>query len=129
MSASAHCGTVASPPPPADLVWSAVESTVDRICAPGVQRERLRVGVAAGTARAFDPCHRGECAACDVWWADSGLPCPGRQVRKLAKHLVQALLPVLGRGQSLNTVWPLMADAAERAMNRRPPLRGPGVPV
>lgn len=112
--------------PDSERVWTEVAEAAEDMCAPEADRARLRASVATATERAFEPCLRRDCAACDRYWEDTGLPCGERQAHKLGKQLLQFFLPVLRRGWVLAKALPVLTGAAARALAREAPPRRPG---
>lgn len=110
------------PAPALERVVAEVEGAAPCLCALGVSQERLRAAAAQAMARAFQPCLQGTCASCDHEWSGSGVSCEERQVRRLGKQLVQALLPVMRRGCGLPQAWPILLEASARVVRDGRPL-------
>jgi hypothetical protein len=103
---------------PATILREELESVAAAICAEGIPPARLRDAVDAAAATAFNACGRGDCDSCDRLWSELETSCERRQVRKLAKRLAQALLPLLRRGHTLDTIHAALDGAAARALGR-----------
>jgi hypothetical protein len=77
---------------------------------------RLPGAIRVAVERAFDACDRRDCAACDRIWKPLGMSCEQRRVRKLAKRLVLAFLPLLRRGNAFESVTAALDSVAARAL-------------
>jgi hypothetical protein len=117
-----RCGCVRAGVP-ARLLREELESVATALCAEGIPPVRLRDAVDAAAATAFSACGRGDCDSCDRLWTGLEVSCERRQVRKLAKRLAQALLPLLRRGHTLDTIHAALDGAAARALGRGIPER------